>query len=117
MTQQHTPGPWTAEEVIVRPPNQRSWEVNCDKGGRVLICNTGNSADGTVPPAEQRGANARLIAAAPDLLAALEADQELDNHNLNHADCPVGCIERSSLWAIAREKRVAAIAKAKGETP
>ena len=120
MTQKHTPLPWvisppyqaqagvgSGEEswTLVHPnplPNNPSYEVLI---AHLRMWPHGQSAD-------VQQANARLIAAAPDLLASLEADQNLDNHILNHVDCPVACIERSSLWGIAREKRVAAIAKA-----
>jgi len=53
MTAQHTPGPWKCSQYLGHP----AWSAGIDL--------------------EQRLANARLIAAAPDLLAALnEADED-----------------------------------------
>ena len=63
MTTQHTPGPW---------------HVTGDQHGTMITDNTGEQIalwpqqGGTV----EQCANARLIAAAPDLLAALEAVAE-----------------------------------------
>ena len=52
----HTPGPWTIRD------NQ---DVMADEEGRLIAqCHAGYR--------EERGANARLIAAAPDLLAACQ---------------------------------------------
>lgn len=59
MAAQHTPGPWRpCEETMVRVvvADNGRWIADCDFEG---------------PPSES-DANARLIAAAPDLLAALE---------------------------------------------
>ena len=68
MTTQHTPGPWTTSSL----PNGTEWTVSID-GGDML-------ADLTGCPNEQ--ANARLIAAAPDLLAALQiAENALDMYS------------------------------------
>ena len=58
--------------------------------------------------------NARLIAAAPDLLAALEDQQRVRNHEVGHINCEVDCCpDWASLWDIADASRTAAIAKAK----
>jgi hypothetical protein len=58
MTEQHTPGPWAYNEYTrtIRGPHNH-WLATMD------------SWDGAIDHA----ANARLIAAAPDLLAALQA--------------------------------------------
>ena len=60
----HTPGPWEYFE-------QRHWRgekmYGCVRGGGMVIVN-GCAPGGT----EEDNANARLIAAAPELLAALE---------------------------------------------
>lgn len=61
MTTQHTPGPWNARGLDVRKKN-------------ALICVLGIEA-GIKQEENEQLANARLIAAAPDLLAALGAAQ------------------------------------------
>lgn len=88
------------------------WEVNCDHfieaGNGTLICDPHIEPDGDPPELE---ANARLIAAAPDLLAACERALGL------------AAIERSQpeAWrdddSTTLEMLRAAIAKAIGSTP
>lgn len=83
MTEQtkHTPGPWRAEQVRMGGPSNPylAWSVQ-GKGGCVAeIRYTG------IHPKNQIGedeANARLIAAAPDLLAALEMAAKFINGEL-----------------------------------
>lgn len=62
MTDKFTKGPWTAaDEVVVVTPHTHgysTWIANCAVGG----------ASG-----DERKANAKLVAAAPSLLEALEA--------------------------------------------
>ena len=97
MTTQHTPGPWEAVEG-----NAHHGPFVTDIGDRT-ICDL-YTLDGADRPAvfrpEEAEANARLIAAAPDLLAALE---ELCLAPNKHRP--------EEYWEDAR----AAIAKAKGE--
>ena len=74
MSAAHTPGPWRFNTILTASENHRGWNIVCDhkfNGGFV----------GTVSPKikEERGnasaeglANARLIAAAPELLEALQ---------------------------------------------
>lgn len=57
-------------------------------------------------------ANARLIAAAPELLEALEAMIEWDAREEDHA---IGFYDRMDLCKLAFEKARGAVAKAKGE--
>lgn len=56
----HTPGPWVAYK-------NAGWCVRVPKAGTLLVLG-GVSEE---PPEEQAKANAHLIAAAPDMLAAL----------------------------------------------
>lgn len=100
----HTLGPWTVmpEEVDKAYIRIRGTKL----GGRYKIANVitpiYDGADGS--EAEETRANARLIAAAPELLAALQyllADAECFAKHLRNSDCV----------APAR----AAIAKATGE--
>ena len=95
----HTPGPWEADfetyPIMVRSQSE-TWPLVDELGneeGRagVFIANTGDNK-----------ANARLIAAAPDLLEALK--DMLDNHE----DACTGYGEG------AADKARAAIAKATG---
>ena len=62
MTAKHTPGPWRAV------PGCPEWTVEADGRGEVwnvaVVCDDCDDSD--------TEANARLIAAAPDLLAALK---------------------------------------------
>ena len=62
MNAKHTPGPWIAED------DQSIYAADGDGRRLIAECHAGHK--------EERAANARLIAAAPDLLAALE-DVEL----------------------------------------
>ena len=88
---EHTPGPWMT-------PPQKDWRHHCavvmnDSGSIQVAC----CYDNHVPRAMAE-ANARLIAAAPILLAALEGllrhsgiadaapeDKDGDDHELEHA--------------------------------
>jgi len=95
----HTSGPWsnpTGSVTVREAATPRSLKV-CDM-----------SSDGGRPVAEQE-ANARLIAAAPDLLAALEESLREVEAFTKRTGIPqfVGWIDKAR----------AAIAKAKGETP
>ena len=61
MTTKHTPGPWTVHSCEMRPHH----EITAECGRRIATQN--DYHDG------QDKANARLIAAAPELLTALRA--------------------------------------------
>lgn len=63
MSTKHTPGPWIAHEDAIFQEKPHG-EVS------PLICDTINGRKFT---GEERGANARLIAAAPELLDALQS--------------------------------------------
>jgi hypothetical protein len=86
----HTPGPWTVWE-------NGDDEIGVDDLYQNSVC--------TVEKGETRMADASLIAAAPELLAALEL--LLSARDDDGAICPSGVV-------VAQVK--AAIAKAKGET-
>jgi len=101
----HTPGPWTAhfdEDYFVRGPD----------GGRVAMMQhlKGLHGLGGRRTCEESAANCRLIAASPDLLAALEMTlQELIDAGYDGS--PLGLMLPSLGVAAAR----AAIAKVKGK--
>lgn len=92
----HTPGPWTALEV-----NRKVFDVIAGGSDRAYICRT---TIGT--PSE---ANAHLIAAAPDLLAASQAEQEWRDREEAGALDPEWDYE-----TMVGSKRRAAITKAEG---
>ena len=99
---EHTPGPWTTKNMdgslfpsVVLPSKEEGW------GESRIIINEGRA------DMEECQANARLIAAAPDLLeAAKEALHTLD----------VQASAQSEVWASAVRKPLRdAIAKAQEE--
>jgi len=105
MMGKHTPGPWIwnySKNAIIHPVNDASDEVQ--HYGGILVCESVWDEP-----------NARLIAAAPDLLEALEKAIPMLNENyIWHRDSqsnPVKTTNANTAWHAAR----AAIAKAKGE--
>jgi hypothetical protein len=98
----HTPGPWKIEDgrVIQGRAFDQSYRNICD----LVRGQTPESAD----------ANARLIAAAPDLLAALQEalDFAEDREDVNDGD--YGIPEANAHMRLAMMLR-AAIAKAEGK--
>lgn len=97
----HTPGPWR----LKRDANREEYSVNVppkDPGavGYLQIASLNFGFD--EPFESQQHANARLIAAAPDLLAALKA-------MMSYYDTP------SAPWALLDPAR-AAIARAEGRS-
>lgn len=102
----HTPGPWIHDKRGYPHPDVKS------AGGRNIACTWGVNNQPKTPEAAAAQkkiarANARLIAAAPDLLEALEAGPSIE-----HA-LPGGNICNCSHCQFVRLKR-AAIAKATG---
>jgi hypothetical protein len=95
----HTPGPW---EVVPEDRAESRWIIGDEEGGSIASCEPA----GPWITSAQADANARLIAAAPDLLAVLR-------DMLLWADTPQQ--EASPSWIIgACERARAAIAKAGG---
>jgi hypothetical protein len=91
MTEQHTPGPW-----FVTPDGHAVYEKDVFGYRADTICGLPSRSD-------SRAANARLIAAAPELLTALEALLDRD---------PAPPLEKiGAVYVNAR----AAIAKARGQ--
>jgi len=72
MTTAHTPGPWTVEKDIDSTPSRVTFRIG---GNRQAAISSEQGIAATNAPAlmsvEEAKANARLIAAAPELLAAL----------------------------------------------
>lgn len=95
----HTPGPWTLGNGEVRIRTEKN-----EQGRSILVAEcytTGNA--GRYPKYEERKANARLIAAAPELLEALKKLLEAYKHDTS--------ILSNLFIQIAQE----AITKAEGE--
>lgn len=97
---QHTPGPWTL--LTGEYDNGMTRKVIADKRDPRDASTFYAMIAGDAPCRE---ANARLIAAAPDLLAALEEALPLLNNG-----CDSGC----TVYSCLRERARAAIHKATG---
>ena len=99
----HTPGPWVVVGRLTK-------YVEARLVGRLIqevaACGPTMADEGY---GQQQEANARLIAAAPDLLEALQdVDALWMHHSVAHGDGKIGPLH---------EKVIAAIAKAAGEQP
>ena len=70
MNTQHTPGPWKVRK-------NEPWVIAKAYGNMKSVVHLNYSAD----PSEEQRANARLIAAAPDLLEALKLMLEDARHD------------------------------------
>jgi hypothetical protein len=84
----HTPGPWDARNTLVVGP------VANGRGPR-LVCDTDPDGD---PDTEEQAAdvaNARLIAAAPELLAALVECSDWIWARMAEHDCVPPCLGRA----------------------
>jgi hypothetical protein len=93
----HTPGPWRQGTK-----NQRFMNLVYAHNGGILVAEVNTSA----PEPGENEANARLIAAAPELLAAIQ--NLLDCTELN-----MDSLEDHTRWCI--ETAIGAIAKATGQ--
>ena len=109
----HTPGPWkleTAKTSCGICHKIGPFPFRPDRISHACVYVDAASHDGSSPVDQELLANARLIAAAPELLAALEAMME--NKTCNPSSMTPA--ERAALW-VSHGKARAAIAKAKGE--
>ena len=91
-TQKHTPGPWTITDEMMGPKGDYDAAIMARDGmtyiGGIVGDDRHGSADqwdSAVPVAEAQ-ANARLIAAAPDLLSLLREVAECAEQNYNNND-------------------------------
>lgn len=116
----HTPGPWIVEQSAKTPiyvsPLDRQEEISIC---HVLVIDDDEQGDdGEWFNGDQTKANASLIAAAPDMLAALEKIAKLKwRDNLRGLDKPTDFADRqAALFALGDAQSIAraAIAKAKG---
>lgn len=102
MKAQHTPGPWQIQRGV-----PIGFGLVASAGLRQKIVSAEGVSD------SEADANARLIAAAPDLLAALQAIED-DLSGVISVAAIDGQIERLPSLKAARDLARAAIAKAKG---
>jgi hypothetical protein len=104
-----TPGPWHR-----RLKSEKTWHVGVyDASGSEVA----HIAVKSALSARRRDADARLIAAAPDLLAALRRLMaSLDAHSTLHAE-DGDDVARMIEWAAAENEARAAIASATGDAP
>lgn len=102
MADKHTPGPWSCVPSIPEEGVECFWIEN---GAQRIT-----AVDG--PQNEEREATARLIAAAPELMEAVEAMIEWDDRENDHA---VDFYARMDLCAKAFDKARAALSKARGD--
>ena len=96
MTAKHTPGPW-----VVRTIDQSLATVETQDGEYIICAAAQLRGDDWKTEHAERKANARLIAAAPELLEALQFVMTASGEQLS----------------TAFEQAQAAIAKATGEQP
>ena len=101
----HTPGPWFHQVVPTSAGSAINISAANQKVAIIYVDGIRKGIDEELPKAIENLANARLISAAPDMLAALEAIVALDD-----GDSP-------DLWHFEKEfsAGIAAIKKAKGE--
>ncbi len=105
----HTPGPWS----ICRYTNYNGFSIHAPQYG--CISERWYDQDQAPPYGDQIGANARLIAAAPDLLEQLEAALEFITEYEDVNDGEDGEPEANKAMSLCGEIR-AALFKATGET-
>ena len=107
----YTPGPWAIRH------GTNIFAVRTDVGHEGVVCNTGGHRGNHVDCGPECEANARLIAAAPDLLAACEAAMRVAV-----LWCPESCSDPLHMQELAvlgalKEKIKAAIEKATNSQP
>lgn len=116
MKTEHTPGPWTiagdCDRLSVVQENSDNANA-CDGVRRVALVTCG---DFEFPDYDEHSANARLIAAAPELLEALEliTAHYDDLSKSNPGFMGKLCLQDYGLWNRALLAMSAAIRKAKG---
>lgn len=98
----HTPGPWTFEDT------------HAEMGARFKVLAPDDEFVNVVPALVFTKENARLIAAAPELLAALDSVCDTGRLLLDYMDGPRNPENQERNLADAISAARAAIAKAKG---
>ena len=122
----HTPGPWELTAHEDRFEIAMGSALDTSRAGYepqhmvTLDWETDEGDDEELSPQVEEGwANARLMTASPDLLAACQAAVAAINHNADSGesdcDCDGDCETAFALWTEAESLLTAAIAKARGE--
>jgi hypothetical protein len=111
-TVQHTPGPWSVYHSVYGPVIDTADGIPVAKLHHANVGPDQFSDENDTWPNE---ANARLIAAAPDMLAALEANDAVFTDLIAYATQSLGARFIAQIRAAAKAND-AAIAKAKGIT-
>lgn len=107
----HTPGPWFIEALTLGTPNPAIL-AGADTIGAPGYDSMVASVVGRMSDMD---ANARLIAAAPDLLEASWLEEHVENFTCAHYGPPCDCGKRcDEMIDRARDARKRGLAKAKG---
>ncbi len=109
-----TAGPWKQQD---RRRAQQGILIT-DETGKVGVCRV--TDENQLPPQEAKALcqlNANLIAAAPDLLRALEWCEIMMDAATSFSGSSLVHSSHRSNWTAAREMARAALALAKGDTP
>jgi hypothetical protein len=114
MNIKHTPGPWHIEKNMLTAINSAPSDGPYK---HIAMVNYYRSSDPTTDVSgEEHQANVNLIAAAPELLAALEESQKLLTEAIGNLPNPgYGWLESQVDARVIRNRAI--IAKAKGEQP
>jgi len=112
MNAKHTPGPWRVESINYDGDGGTLVRRNENNGRARCIANVWGIKNAKTPDAESR-ANSHLIAAAPELLEALEALLEREGEHPDFEDDADGCDLVVTVGDIRKAR--AAITKARGE--
>lgn len=109
----HTPGPWTAIPPINEPGHYlQTWGVTAESDPEAVIASVNGLPDEDIDFSVVE-ADARLIAAAPDILEALE--QMLRTPMPFYRPNAGNYAQKRAEYEAVLERARAAIAKAKGE--
>ncbi|CEF54582.1 hypothetical protein [Acetobacter ghanensis] len=111
-----TPGPWHLEAGFESSPGdfEEYWQVH--DGQDAIVCSS------SFCTAENKEANARLIAAAPELYEALNgllrtlAESGIELDSLSSPTPLINLLNTEEEYAVLEQSR-AALAKARGEAP
>lgn len=119
MSEKWTPGPWFCAERMIYAL-QDTFPPSYVEGKLQQVNRFDALVQGHFCPHEEKLANARLIAAAPDLVEAAALQEDAEDANANCPECegdgiPELCPRCFPLFDAARVKRRAALAKARGD--